>query len=304
MYDIIIIGAGPAGLTAAIYASRASKKVLVLEANSYGGQIINALSIENYPGNMHISGFDLASSFYHQAKELGAVILFERVLSIKNGKKIKKVITDKTTYEAKAIIIATGCSSRSLSLSNEKMLIGRGLSYCATCDGAFFREKIVAIVGGGNTAIEDAIYLSDIAKKVYLIHRRDKFKADDKSINLLRTKTNVEFLLNSNVVKLNGNDKLESIDVKNNNKIRNIQVDGLFIAIGKVPETDIFKNIINLDDNGYIIAKENCHTNKLGIFVAGDVRRKNIRQLVTATSDGSIAAIEAINYINSNKMKI
>ena len=304
MYDIIIVGAGPAGLTAAIYAKRASKKVLVLEARGYGGQIINTLDIENYPANEHISGFDFATNLYNQAKNLGTEIIFEKVVEINNKGTEKEVITTKNKYATKTIILATGSENRKLGLSNEDELVGKGISYCATCDGAFFREKIVAIVGGGNTAIEDAIYLSDIAKKVYLIHRRDKFKADDKSINLLRTKTNVEFLLNSNVVKLNGNDKLESIDVKNNNKIRNIQVDGLFIAIGKVPETDIFKNIINLDDNGYIIAKENCHTNKLGIFVAGDVRRKNIRQLVTATSDGSIAAIEAINYINSNKMKI
>lgn len=292
MYDIIIIGAGPAGLSAGIYARRASKKVLILEALSYGGQIINTKDIENYPTEYHISGFDFATKLYNQVKDLGAEIKFEKVIDIKNN---KDVITNKNTYEAKAIIIATGCTNRKLGLDNEDKFLGRGVSYCATCDGNFYKGKDVAVVGGGNTAIDDALYLSDIANKVYLIHRREEFRADQKLIDLLKNKTNIEFILNSNVTKLIGNEKLEKIEVTN----KEINVDGLFVAIGRIPENDIFKNIVNMDENGYIISGEDCHTNIPNIFVAGDNRTKNVRQLVTATSDGAIAAIEAVKYINT-----
>ena len=300
MFDIIIVGAGPAGLTAGIYASRASKKVLILEARTYGGQIINTLDIENYPGAFHISGFDFASSLFNQAKELGAIVKFEKVIDIKNEKNVKKVITSENIYETKTIILATGSENRKLGLSNEEELVGKGVSYCATCDGAFYKEKTVAVVGGGNTALEDALYLSDICKKVYLIHRRDSFRADNKTVELLKKKENIEFIYNSNVTKLNAKDKLESIEVTSlSNSKKTIYVDGLFIAVGRIPENENFRRIINLDNDGYVIAKENCHTNKSGIFVAGDIRRKNVRQLVTATSDGAVAATEAINYVNS-----
>ena len=292
MYDIIIIGAGPAGLTAAIYALRSNKKVLVLEAKSYGGQIINANNIENYPAISHISGYDFATNLYNQAKDLGATIKFEGVIEIKNGKN-KRVVTTSNSYDAKAIIIATGCEDRKLGLDNENKFIGRGISYCATCDGAFYKDKIVSIVGGGNTAVDDALYLASIAKEVYLIHRRSSLKADDKTINLLRQKNNVHFLLDSVVTKINGEEKLESILV--NDKV--LKTDGLFIAIGKIPVNSCFNKIVNIDENGYVISGGNCHTNRKGIFVAGDIRKKNIRQLVTATSDGAIAACEAVKYL-------
>ena len=292
MYDIIIIGAGPAGLTAAIYALRSNKKVLVLEAKSYGGQIINANNIENYPAISHISGYDFATNLYNQAKDLGATIKFEGVIEIKNGKN-KRVVTTSNSYDAKAIIIATGCEDRKLGLDNENKFIGRGISYCATCDGAFYKDKIVSIVGGGNTAVDDALYLASIAKEVYLIHRRSSLKADDKTINLLRQKSNVHFLLDSVVTKINGEEKLESILV--NDKV--LKTDGLFIAIGKIPVNSCFNKIVNIDENGYVISGGNCHTNRKGIFVAGDIRKKNIRQLVTATSDGAIAACEAVKYL-------
>ena len=188
MYDIIIIGAGVAGLTAAIYGRRSSKKVLVLEANSYGGQIINTLDIENYPAAPHISGYDLSTTIFNQAKELGAEISFEKVININNNTNDKEVITSKKTYKCKTIIIATGSISKSLQLDNEKALIGKGISYCATCDGAFYKNKTVAVVGGGNTALEDALYLADIAKKIYLIHRRDEFRGDPKTLKLLSKK--------------------------------------------------------------------------------------------------------------------
>lgn len=298
MYDIIIVGAGPAGLTAGIYAARANKKVLVLEALSYGGQIINTPSIENYPGEKNISGFDFATNLYNQSKELGVEIKFQKVIDIKNDE-IKEVITNKESFKTKSIIIATGCENRKLGLPNEDSLIGKGISYCATCDGNFYKNKTVAVVGGGNTAIEDALYLSDIVNKVYLIHRRDSFRAEEKIVNLLKEKTNIEFVLNSNIVKINGESNLESIEISNGNDNKTLNIDGLFIAIGRIPENENFKNLVDVDENGYIIAKENCKTNVSGIFVAGDNRTKEVRQLVTATSDGAIAAIEAVKYLNS-----
>ncbi len=302
MYDIIIVGAGPAGLTSAIYARRANKKVLVLEAKSYGGQIINTLDIENYPGDNHISGFDLATKMYEQAKELGAEIRFEKVVEVKNKTNYKEVITTNNKYKCKALILATGSENRKLELSNEDSLIGKGVSYCATCDGAFYKDKIVAVVGGGNTALDDALYLTDICKKVYLIHRRDTFKGEESTLNKLKEKNNITFIYNSNVTKLNASDKLESIIVTDNtgNK-KELEVSAIFIAVGQIPENQNFAKIIKLDEKGYIITKENCHTNKKGIFAAGDARTKDLRQLVTATSDGAVAATEAIKYINNIK---
>ena len=302
MYDVIIIGAGPAGLTSAIYARRANKKVLVLEAKSYGGAIINTLSIENYPGLMHVSGFDLATNLYNQAKELGTEIIFEKVVDIQEVDNVKEVVTSKNNYKAMAIIIATGSENRKLGLFNEDELVGKGISYCATCDGAFYKGKIVAVVGGGNTALEDALYLSNLASKVYLIHRRDELRGDDSTVNLLKEKDNVEFIFNSTVTKLNSTDKLNSIEITNNDgNTRILNIYGLFVAIGRVPENQNFGKLINLDTSGYIIAKEDCHTNIPGIFTAGDNRVKEVRQLVTATSDGAIAATEAIKYLNNIK---
>ena len=299
LYDIIIIGAGPAGLTSAIYAKRANKNILVLEAKNYGGQIINTLDIENYPANEHISGFDFATNLYNQAKNLGAEIKYEKVVDINNLE--KEVITTKNTYKTKTIIIATGSENRKLGLPNEDEFASKGISYCATCDGAFYKEKTVAVVGGGNTALEDALYLADLASKVYLIHRRDEFRGEESTINLLKEKDNIEFIFNSNVTKLNTKDRLESIEVTSNDgEIRTIDVDALFIAIGRIPENQNFAKLINLDNAGYIISNEYCHTNVEGIFVAGDNRVKELRQLVTATSDGAIAAVEAIKYINSS----
>ncbi len=300
MYDIVIIGAGPAGLTAAIYARRAAKKVLVLEAKVYGGQIVNTLDIENYPAEEHIPGYDFATRLYNQAKSLGAEIVFEKVTGIENNGKQKKIITIDNVYEAGSVIIATGSGNRKLGLSNEEQLIGKGISYCATCDGAFYKNKKVAGVGGGNTAIEDALYLADIAEKVYLIHRRSEFRGEDSMINRLKDKKNIQFVLNSSVTKLNAGDKLESVEVTSaDGKTQIINVDGLFVAIGRTPENKAFADLIELDDAGYIKASENCHTNVDGIFVAGDNRTKDVRQLVTAVSDGAIAANEAVKYTSS-----
>lgn len=298
MYDIVIVGAGPAGLTAAIYARRAQKKVLVLEALSYGGQIINTQNIENYPGYEHISGFDFATNLYNQAKNLGAEIKFEKVIDIKEN----EVITTKNNYETKTIILATGLENRKLGIENEKKLIGKGVSYCATCDGAFYKGKDVAVVGGGNVAIEDAIYLSDMCKTVYLIHRNETFKAEQMLIDKLKQKQNVKIILNSNVTKLNYDEKLNSIIITNKENNQELKVEGIFIAVGKIPENGNFEKLIETDKFGYIITKENCHTNIEGIFAAGDNRVKQLRQLVTATSDGAIAATEAIKYINKKNI--
>ena len=302
MYDIIIVGAGPAGLTAGIYARRAFKKVLILEAMTYGGQIINTLDIENYPVERHISGFDFATKLYNQTKDLGAEIVFEKVIDIKDNGDFKEVVTSKNAYQTKTIILATGAENRKLKLDNEDELVGKGVSYCATCDGGFYKGKDVAVVGGGNTAIEEAIFLADIANKVYLIHRRAEFTAEEVLIEELKNKNNIEFIYNSNVTKLNATNKLQSIEVTDkDNNVKTIDVSGIFIAVGRVPENQNFAKIINLDEAGYVVAGEDCHTNVEGIFTAGDNRIKSLRQLVTATSDGAIAATEAIKYINKNR---
>ena len=292
MYDIIIVGAGPAGLTSALYTLRANKKVLVLEAKAYGGQIINASLLENYPGLPSVSGFDFATNLYNQVKDLGGIIKYETVIRIEDD---KTVITNKDKYQAKAIILATGAENRKLNIDREEELVGRGISYCATCDGNFYKNKDVAVIGGGNTALEDAVYLSNIANKVYVIHRRDTFRGEEHYINELKNKENVEFILNSNVSKLLGEDRLNTIEVTNNDGIKKeINVDGLFIAVGQAPKNEIFKNLIELDDKGYIISNDGVHTNCEGIYVAGDTRVKDLRQLTTAVSDGAIAATTAI----------
>ena len=302
MYDIVVIGAGPAGLTAGIYGVRAGKKVLVLEALAYGGQIVNAQEVDNYPGLPHVNGFDFAMNLYNQASDLGVDIKIEKATDIVDGL-TKKVITEKNEYECKSIILAMGVKNRKLGIDREDELVGKGLSYCATCDGNFYKKKDVAVQGGGNVALDDALYLSNIVNKVYLIHRRDEFRGEQATVELLKTLPNVEFVLNSNVTSLNGKDKLESITVVNNktDEARNIEVSALFVAIGQIPENNNITNNINLSDGGYIIAGEDMTTNKDGIYVAGDIRVKEVRQLATAISDGAVAATQAIKYINEMK---
>lgn len=301
MYDMIIVGAGPAGLTSAIYGRRSNKKVLVLEAKSYGGQIINTLDIENYPVERHISGYDFATKLYNQVIDLGAEVKFEKVIDLKNTDDYKEVITSSNTYQGKTIILATGSDNRKLGLDNEDKYLGKGISYCATCDGSFYKDKIVGVVGGGNTALEEALYLTDIAKTVYLIHRRDEFRGEDCAVEQLKGKDNLKFIYNSNVTKLNGKNKLTSVEITDNDgNHQTVDMDGLFIAVGRIPENQNFAKLIDLDERGYVKASEDCHTNIPGIFVAGDNRIKSLRQLVTATSDGAVAATEAIKYIRSN----
>ena len=297
MTDIIIIGAGTAGLSAAIYALRAGKSVLLMEQLTYGGQIINTPEVENYPGIKSISGFDFAQGLYEQAEALGAELKYEQVTGIEDGQ-VKKVKTSGGEYECKAIILATGAKNRPLGLDKETEFIGSGISYCATCDGAFFKGRVVAVNGGGNTALEDALFLSNYCKKVYLIHRRDEFRGEVKQVEKLKEKENIEFVLNSTITELLGESELKGVKVhdKVSGEDKDLELDGLFIAIGQMPENAAFAPLIELDKGGYIVAGEDCKTNVEGIFAAGDCRTKTVRQLTTAAADGAVAALAACAY--------
>ncbi|MBO6259342.1 MAG: FAD-dependent oxidoreductase [Lachnospiraceae bacterium] len=299
MKDIIIVGGGTAGLTAAIYARRAGKSVLVIEADNCGGQIINTPEIENYPGIKNISGLEFANGLKDQAEGLGAVIESAKVtgLDIKDGK-VKILHTTAGDRECLAVILATGAKNRHLGLENEEEFTGCGVSYCATCDGAFFKDSVVAVNGGGNTAIEDAFFLSNYCSKVYLIHRRDAFRADAKEVAKLKAKENVEFILNSTITALCGNGDLEYVELENtlDHKKSKLEIEGLFIAIGQTPDNKAFADYVTLDEKGYIVAGEDCKTATKGIFAAGDCRTKSVRQLTTAAADGAVAALAAVAY--------
>ncbi len=299
MIDIAIIGGGTAGLTAAIYGARAGKSVTVLEGNIYGGQIVSSPHVENYPGIKRISGADFAFALYEQAAELGVTFVNKKVTGIEEKGKSKVVVTDGKSYECKTVIIASGAKNRALGLDREEALIGMGVSYCATCDGAFFKNKNVAVVGGGNTALEDASFLAEYCEKVYLIHRRDKFRGEQKTVDILRSRENVSIITDAVVTKLLGEKMLEAIEVSDlkTDQAKTIDISGLFVAIGQTPQNEPFSQLITLDSAGYVVADENCKTNIEGIFVAGDCRTKNIRQLSTAASDGTVAALAACDYI-------
>ena len=299
MYDIIIVGAGPAGLSAAVYGLRAGKSVLLLEKESYGGQIINTPEIENYPGIKKISGYEFAENLYQQAVDLGAEIVFEAVTAIETEEDIKKVFTAQNEYLCKTVILATGATHRKLGIEREEELAGKGVSYCATCDGMFFKGKDVAVAGGGNTALQDALFLSNYCRKVYLIHRREEFRGEKRLEAALREKDNIEFVLNCQVTALNGEKTLTSVTVrdKNTEMEKELSVSGIFIAVGQEPQSQIVQNMIDTDEGGYIISGEECYTNCSGIFTAGDCRTKSIRQLATAVSDGAVAALKACEYM-------
>lgn len=295
MYDIVIVGAGTAGLSAAIYGVRAGKNVLVLEEKTYGGQIINTPEVENYPGIAKISGFEFATNLYNQAINLGAQVKLEKVVEIREN----EVVTDSNVYCCKAVIIATGAKNRPLGVDGEKELIGAGISYCATCDGMFFRGRNVAVVGGGNTALEDASFLSNYCNKVYIIHRRDQFRGEEKLVDVIKSKENVELILNCKVVGLKGEGQLEGVTLENtvDKSQSQLALDGLFVAIGQMPDNEKFAEVVELDNQGYIVASEDCKTSTPGIFAAGDCRTKTVRQLTTAAADGAVAALAACEYM-------
>lgn len=301
MYDILIVGAGTAGLTAAIYARRAGKSVVIYESESYGGQIINTPEIENYPGIKNVSGYKFATDLYEQAMALGTEFIYDMIMSIEGDAATGFTCTTeyKKTVEAKTIILACGAKNRHLGIPMEEKLAGRGVSYCATCDGAFFKGKDVAVNGGGNTALEDAIYLSGLVNKVYLIHRRDQFRGEQALVDIVKKTPNIELVLSHTVKELVGDKKLEGIVVKDTNTSgeHQIDVDGLFVAIGQVPNNGPFENVVSLDSAGYVVAGEDCKTNVPGIFAAGDGRTKVLRQLTTAAADGAVAATAACEFL-------
>lgn len=294
MYDTIIIGGGPCGLTAAIYLARASKKVLLVEKEVFGGQITKSHQVENYPGFKEISGLNLAKLMKEQVDSLGVESKYGLVKEIKKVENSFEVSVGSQVLVSKTVLCATGTSPRKMNIPGEELLTGRGVSYCATCDGAFFKDKVVAVVGGGNTAVVDALYLANFCQKVYLIHRRDTLRAEPIQVELLKKKNNVEFLLNATVEEIKGENTVERITLKQQEKTYQLHVDGIFIAIGSDPNTRLLDKLMPLNVNGYPTLNHQLETAISGLFVAGDVREKTVRQLVTATSDAAIAA----HYIN------
>ena len=304
MYDIAIVGAGIAGLTAAIYGRRAGKSVLVLEGKVYGGQIINTFSIENWPGDYKVSGVDLMGKIYRQAVDLGAEVEYEEVIEIVDKGEYKEIIGEDEKYQAKTVILAVGAEDKKLDIPGEEKLAGRGVSYCATCDGALFKDKTVAIIGGGNTALYDTLYLSSIVKKIYLVHRRDEFRGDAALAKRVKAKENVEFILGYVPEEIMGDKKVSGVKlvpsglVKDVSDGRELAVDGIFVAVGEKPATEKFATLVELDKNGYVVAGEDCKTSRDGVYVAGDCRTKDVRQLVTAASDGAVAAEAVARYLD------
>ncbi|BBF44376.1 thioredoxin reductase [Lachnospiraceae bacterium KM106-2] len=301
-YDLIIVGSGPAGLSASIYARRAEISTLVIEKSPMsGGQIVNTYEVDNYPGIPEISGFDLAMKFRKHSDALGATFVEGDVVQFRVEDQNKYItLGNGDTYRCKAIIIATGAVSRHLNIPGEDRLSGMGVSYCATCDGAFFRNKIVAVVGGGDTALEDAIFLSRLCAKVYIIHRRHEFRAVKSLCSSVEKASNIEVMWNSKVKEIRGEEQVESLLIQNivteENNI--LQINGLFIAIGTVPNSELYRDIVSVDNSGYIIAGEDCRTNVPGIFAAGDIRTKQLKQVITAAADGANAITSVERYFS------
>lgn len=299
MIDILVIGGGCAGLTASIYAARAGKDVLVVEQENVGGQISYSPRVENYPGISSISGAEFADQLYEQAIALGVKIDLIQITGIRKEEDYFIAKSETQEIKAKSIVLATGVSHRKLSLDKEEELSGKGVSYCTLCDGAFYKDECVAVVGGGNTALQGAEFLSSLCEKVYLIHRRDTFRGEEKTLLRLKEKRNVEFLTSSVVSKISGNEEVDNLTVENiqSREEKKLQVTGLFVLVGQVPNNKLFEGFVSLDEEGFIDAGEDCRTSIEGVFVAGDCRKKNVRQLTTAAADGTVAALEALVYL-------
>ena len=302
-YDVVIVGGGPAGLTAGIYAARAGKSTAIIERGLIGGQITFTDSIDNFPAAPGMNGAEYAMKIQSQAESFGAEIIMDEITEVTAPETeggTFKIKGNGDEYEATAVILATGLDNRKMGISGEDGLISRGISFCAVCDGAFFRNKEVAVYGGGNTAVEDAAFLANICTKVTIIHRRDRFRAEQAVVDELKALDNVEFVMTSNVVGVNGENSLESITVKNNEtgETKDIAVSALFVAIGKIPNGKPFANLVATDEAGYFDIGESCEAGTPGVFVAGDGRSKELKQLTTAVSDGSIAATKACHYVD------
>lgn len=305
IYDLIIIGSGPAGLCAAIYGERARLSCITIEKNYMsGGQVMNTYEVDNYPGLPGINGFDMAEAFQEHAKKLGAQFVTDEVVEIKEEEGLKKVTTLKQTYYTKTILISTGATHRKLSVKGEEELSGMGVSYCATCDGAFFKDKTVAVVGGGDVAVEDAIFLSRNCEKVYLIHRRDQLRAARVLQETALKNEKIVPIWDNIVTEIEGDDQVEAIKLNNvkTQEVSELKVDGVFVAVGIKPETEWLEGLLELDENGYIKAGEDCKTSLPGIFVAGDVRTKPLRQIITAAADGANAITSVQEYLMVNSV--
>lgn len=300
MYDIIIIGAGPAGLTAALYALRANKTVLLLEKASFGGQMTFSPKIENYPGYEEISGNELADKLFEQVLAQGADFELEEVVSVKDNGSTKTVVTDSGEHESKAVIIATGAKHRLLGVKGEEDFVGNGISFCAVCDGAFYENKEVIVIGGGNSALQEAILLSDLCKKITVVQNLADFTGEKKLVEILKSKSNVDFIFNTVVKEFTGDDELKGAVIENTEtgEEKEITFDGAFVAIGLAPDNKAFENVAELDKFGYVASDEACLTKTAGVFTAGDCRTKRIRQITTAAADGAVAALAACDYID------
>ncbi|MBR7071840.1 MAG: FAD-dependent oxidoreductase [Clostridia bacterium] len=302
MVDVLIVGGGPAGLTAALYAGRAGKSITVLEKNAFGGQITWSPKVENFPATAALSGLEFSDRLTEQVLRYGVNLESDEVNAVQvenNLVRVSTVFGD--TYEAKTLILATGAAPRRLGLPEEERFIGAGVSFCAVCDGEFFREKTVAVVGGGNTALQEAIYLSALCKTVYLIHRRAEFRADQSLVSAMATHPNIFFLPDRVVTQLKGESRLSAVVLeRKDGTTEELAVDGLFLAVGHTPENALFPSIVPITDQGYADADESCKTNFPQIFVAGDCRQKQVQQLTTAVSDGATAALAACRYLDES----
>lgn len=302
MYDIIIIGSGPAGLSAAIYAQRACLDTIVMEKNGIsGGQVLNTWEVDNYPGFPGVTGFELSRQFREHANKLGARVVQDEVVQVELSGNVKKVVCEEETYEARCVILASGAHHRTLEVPGEEELRGAGVSYCATCDGAFFRGRTVAVVGGGDAALEDAIFLARMCEKVYIVHRRDKLRGAKRLQERLQALENIEFVWNSETAAIEGNGQVEALRLRQTKtgEEKRLDVDGVFIAVGIAPESELYAGQLELDEQGYIRADESGQTSVPGVFAAGDVRTKALRQILTAASDGANCVASAERYLQA-----
>ena len=298
-YDIAIVGGGPAGMTAALYAARAGKSVVLFEGEMLGGQILPTRKIENYPALPDVDGYTFADGLTKQITALGVAIVYAAVAKVEKAENGFVLQTSGEVYSSSAVILATGLKHRRLGLDGEEALIGRGISFCATCDGMFFRKKEVAVVGGGNTAVQDALVLSEYCFRVYLIHRRNQLRAEENLVKQMRARENIEFIGETVIEELEGEESLQSLTLRNvsTGAVEYLPVAALFEAIGQYPQNAAFSNLVELDEDGYFLTDNACRTSCPGIFAAGDACRKSVRQLTTAVSDGTVAALSAVEYL-------